>query len=99
MTCNWASFAVLRVTLAVGGARFETLLDVGVDSDCPVCSTLPERGREREVRIKSPVDDRRDAETKKEKYRYWEAKKVDRVHLILYFLICNYFIISAPRHT
>lgn len=44
-----------------------TLLDKRVDSDWMVCCTLPERGREREERIASPVDDRRDAETERSK--------------------------------
>lgn len=62
-TCDWAFFTALRVVLGVDGAGFVTLLDKEVDSDWMVCNTLPERGREREDRIASPVDDRRDAET------------------------------------
>lgn len=68
-TCDWASFAILRVVLGVDGAGVVTLLNVEVDSDWMVCSTLPERGREREDRIASPLDDRRDAETHKHKKR------------------------------
>lgn len=41
-----------------------TWLDVGVVSDRMVCCTLPERGRERDDRIDSPVEDRREAESK-----------------------------------
>lgn len=67
MTCDWVSFAVLRVVLGVDRAGFVTLLDKRVDSDWMVCCSLPERGREREERIASPVDDRRDAEIERRK--------------------------------
>ncbi len=66
-TCAWVSSAVLRVVLGVDGAGFVTLVDKWVDSDWMVCCTLPDRGREREERIASPVDDRRDAETERSK--------------------------------
>lgn len=67
VTCDWVSFAVLRVVLGVDRAGFVTLLDKRVDSDWMVCCSLPERGREREERIASPVDDRRDAEIERRK--------------------------------
>lgn len=68
--CDSACFADLRVALGTVKVGFKAWLDVGVVSDWIICCTLPERGRERDERIDSPVEDGSNAKTKiKEKNR------------------------------